>query len=257
MNELAQNTNQAALMESVLIAGDLAKLTPGQRTDYYMRTCESLGLNPLTRPFDYISLNGKLTLYARKDCTDQMRNVQKISLQITSRDKSEDVYIVTARATTIDGRSDESTGVVTITGLKGDALANALMKAETKAKRRVTLSICGLGFTDETEIETIPKADRVNVDMNTGEIIDAESKQAEPLATKDQLSDLKRLWEQQFGIDNKAGNEYAKGIIGRPFNTKTLTITEADKLIDDLEQTLTPIDEGDGPSISPDLFCNE
>jgi hypothetical protein len=37
-------------------------------------------------------------------------------------------------------------------------LANALMKAETKAKRRVTLSIAGLGWLDETELETIPQA---------------------------------------------------------------------------------------------------
>ena len=36
-----------------------------------------------------------------------------------------------------------------------NALANAIMKAETKAKRRVTLSICGLGMLDETELETI------------------------------------------------------------------------------------------------------
>jgi len=40
--------------------------------------------------------------------------------------------------------------------LKGDALASALMKAETKAKRRVTLSIAGLGWLDETELATIP-----------------------------------------------------------------------------------------------------
>ena len=33
-----------------------------------------------------------------------------------------------------------------------------MMKAETKAKRRVTLSICGLGMLDETEVETIPHA---------------------------------------------------------------------------------------------------
>ena len=44
-----------------------------------------------------------------------------------------------------------------IAKLTGDALANALMKAETKAKRRATLSLCGLGFLDETEIETIPE----------------------------------------------------------------------------------------------------
>src|SRR6202020_1247291 len=34
----------------------------------------------------------------------------------------------------------------------------AVMKAETKSKRRVTLSICGLGILDETEIETIPES---------------------------------------------------------------------------------------------------
>ena len=47
-----------------------------------------------------------------------------------------------------------------IAGLKGDALANGLMKAETKAKRRCTLSLCGLGMLDESEIETIPGAVR-------------------------------------------------------------------------------------------------
>jgi hypothetical protein len=31
------------------------------------------------------------------------------------------------------------------------------MKAETKAKRRVTLSIVGLGMLDESELETIPQ----------------------------------------------------------------------------------------------------
>src|SRR5262249_39548261 len=55
-------------------------------------------------------------------------------------------------------RTDESIGAVNINGLRGDALANGLMKAETKAKRRGTLSICGLGFLDETETETIPRA---------------------------------------------------------------------------------------------------
>jgi hypothetical protein len=49
-------------------------------------------------------------------------------------------------------------GAVSLVGLRGEALANAIMKAETKAKRRATLSICGLGFLDETEIETIPDA---------------------------------------------------------------------------------------------------
>lgn len=52
-------------------------------------------------------------------------------------------------------RADEDFGVVTLPD-KGDARANAIMKAITKAKRRATLSLCGLGMLDETEIETIP-----------------------------------------------------------------------------------------------------
>jgi hypothetical protein len=69
-----------------------------------------------------------------------------------------DIYIVTARAKDRTGREDESTGAVPLGNLKGDALANALMNAETKSKRRVTLSIAGLGWLDETELETIPQA---------------------------------------------------------------------------------------------------
>lgn len=143
-------------VEQVLIQGNLAQLQPEQRVQYYNATCKSLGLNPLTKPFDYINLNGKLTLYAKRDATDQLRRTFGVSIKIVDRTTEYAVHTVTAQATTKDGRTDEATGSVSLANLKGDALANALMKAETKAKRRVTLSICGLGFLDETEIETIP-----------------------------------------------------------------------------------------------------
>ena len=60
-------TTQGTAVEQVVLMGDLVRLTPGQRVNYYRRVCESLGLNYLTRPFEYITLNGKLTLYARRD----------------------------------------------------------------------------------------------------------------------------------------------------------------------------------------------
>ena len=166
----ANTDTPAALLEKVVVGGDLGKLSPEERMNYYRSVCESVGLNPLTRPFDYLVLQGKTTLYARKDATDQLRSLKGVSVTITGRERIEDVYIVTARATTADGRTDESTGAVTVGSLKGDALANALMKAETKAKRRVTLSICGLGWLDETEIETIPGAATVAADVDTGEV---------------------------------------------------------------------------------------
>jgi hypothetical protein len=144
-------------VEQVLIAGDLSKLNTTDRVLYYKAVCESVGLNPLTKPFEYITLNGKLTLYARRDATDQLRSINKVSIEILSRETVEDCYVVTARATT-PIRQDESIGAVSIAGLKGEAKANAMMKAETKAKRRVTLSVCGLGMLDELEVDTIPGA---------------------------------------------------------------------------------------------------
>ncbi len=158
MSNLATKSDLSpSIVEKVLVAGDLSKLTSAERLSYYARVCESIGLNPLTRPFEYITLNNRLTLYARRDATDQIRNVHKVSLTITSREMIGDVYVVTAKAKTGDGREDESTGAVFTSGLKGESLANAMMKAETKAKRRVTLSICGLGLLDETEVESIPE----------------------------------------------------------------------------------------------------
>jgi hypothetical protein len=166
-----QTKDQATMMETVVVGGNLAALSPSDRLAYYRAVCESLGLNPLTKPFDYIQLNGRLTLYARRDATDQLRKIHGVSLSIVSRDSVGDVYVVTAKAQDRDGRSDESTGAVSLKGLAGEALANAYMKAETKAKRRVTLSLVGLGWLDEAEVAGVPSAQPVVVDEETGEIV--------------------------------------------------------------------------------------
>ena len=189
------------IMESVIVRGDLAKLQPEERAKYYSTVCQSIGLNPLTKPFEYITLNGKLTLYARKDATDQLRSLRGVSVVIVSRERVEDVYVVTARATTTDGRSDESIGAVAIGNAKGEALANALMKAETKAKRRVTLSICGLGMLDETEVESIPAAAVAPV---------AALPTHEPCISEDQLDELVQICADLM----HAGVEYDKILVG-------------------------------------------
>ena len=154
-------TTSEALSEAIeraVTVGDPADLTTEQRAEYYAAVCRSLGLNPLNKPFEFLTLNGKLQLYALRDCTDQLRRLHSISISITNRERMGGIYVVTARAKDRSGRKDESTGAVPLGNLKGDVLANALMKAETKSKRRVTLSIAGLGWLDETELETIPSA---------------------------------------------------------------------------------------------------
>ena len=160
MNHMAKAENKPLpeAWERLLVQGELQHLNAEQRSNYYLKVCDSLGLNPLTKPFEYIMLNGRLTLYAKKDCTDQLRSIRKISIKITSREVVSDLYIVTAQATDHTGRCDESIGAVSIKNLSGTDKANALMKCESKAKRRVTLSICGLGFLDESEAEDVSTA---------------------------------------------------------------------------------------------------
>ena len=165
MNALRVNNNQngaAIKADSVLVQGDLSTMDEGQRANYYLRVCESLGLNPHTQPFEFIKLNGQLKLYATRACSDQLRKLHGVSITIHARELVEDIYTVVARAEDVSGRTDEASGIVSVKNLSGEARANALMKAETKAKRRVTLSICGLGWLDETEVESIQQ-DRKSV----------------------------------------------------------------------------------------------
>jgi hypothetical protein len=178
---------------AVITGGDLSGLTPAQKVNYYMTTCSSLGLNPYTKPFEYLALkddNGgtKVVMYATRNCTDQLRDTRKVNIVRIERETTEGVYVVTAYAEMSDGRTDSSIGAVPLVKEDGewktaqgsgkryfagtgefkpigpDARANAMMKAETKAKRRVTLSICGLSMIDESEIETIRGASVISVD---------------------------------------------------------------------------------------------
>jgi hypothetical protein len=145
-------------IERVLVGGDLSKLNADQRVSYVQAICKSMGMNPLTRPFDYVTLQGKLTLYARKDATEQLRLLRGVSVTDMKREQMGDLLICTCHVATPDGRTDQATGAVNVAGLRGEALANAFMKVETKAKRRATLSIVGLGFMDESEFQTTEAA---------------------------------------------------------------------------------------------------
>ena len=168
MNAVEKATPQqpaAQTVDDVIARGDLANLSPAERVVHYHNVCRSLGLNPLTQPFAYITLNGKLQLYAKRDACDQLRKLHGINVEIPDRSVHDGLLTVHARATDKTGRRDEDFGVVSIAGLRGDVAANAVLKAVTKAKRRVTLSICGLGFLDETEVEDIPDAVREDITL--------------------------------------------------------------------------------------------
>ncbi len=144
------------VIESLVLRGDLSGLGPAERARFYVQMCEGLGLNPHAQPFAFLRLNGKEVLYATRGATDQLAAMHKLNREIIDGPKVIDlagtklVYAV-CRATHPNGRVETATATVPLVDP-----VNVLMKAETKAKRRATLSILGLGVLDEMELETIP-----------------------------------------------------------------------------------------------------
>jgi hypothetical protein len=175
-------------LEAYIAAGDIGKLGPDQRIALYRAVCDSMGLNPLTQPFQYLTLSGKTVLYATKSCTEQLRSIHGVSVVRMEREIIGDILTVTVAVTERTGREDISTGSVSLAGLKGENLSNAHMKAETKAKRRATLSICGLAVLDESEVDSIAGAQAVSVQE-----FHAESKKVAKPTREERRKDLDEL----------------------------------------------------------------
>jgi hypothetical protein len=150
-----QQTSSEAILNSIITTGDLSRLTPEQKVDYYRTFCERLGLDPISQPFKLLRLNGREILYCDRTGAQQLNKLHSVSHEIRAREIVNGCYVVTSQASTPDGRHTESIGAVPIENLKGDNLCNAMMKAETKAKRRATLDLLGLGILDETEADVI------------------------------------------------------------------------------------------------------
>lgn len=157
MSELATRNNALVAAEdakeainALVLKGDTSKLTVEQKTQYYNAVCQTVGLNPATRPFEFLSFQGKEVLYPNKQCAEQLRSLRRISLNGPKITFQDTLIMVEVTATDRHGRSDTDYGIVDTAGRdKALSRADQIAKAITKAKRRVTFSICGLGFFNE------------------------------------------------------------------------------------------------------------
>ena len=153
--------NKSQELEKIILNSDLSSLSGEQRVNFYYQVCDQYGLDPFTRPFEFIKMNGKLVLYATKSCASALQELKSISVEIVKQEAFQDVWIVTVRGTRADEKAAdgrviaENVGITPIKGLSGDQLSNSIMKAVTKAQRRLILQMCGLGSTDETELQSI------------------------------------------------------------------------------------------------------
>ena len=179
------------IVSSLILNGDLSKLNQIEKIEYYKAYCERIGLDPVTQPFKILNMKGKEVLYCDRSGTQQLNKLHSVSHRIVGRETMNGVYIVIAQAFLQNGRQTESIGAVTIEGLKGDNLCNALMKAETKAKRRSTLDLLGLGILDDSEIETIPNA-------VTKPVISEFDRLSAKLKESTALIHLERIWKKHW-----------------------------------------------------------
>ena len=173
-----------AVAESLALKGDISGLSPEQRIRYYLKTCKDLGLNASAQPFAFLRLNGKEVMYPTRGATDQLARIHGVNREIIDGPKVLDlagakVLFAVCRAT-LGHRVETATAAVPLPA-GAENVCNAVMKTETKARRRATLAILGLALPDESELDTIPESKRV--DLGTPSVADMERVAALPEAT--------------------------------------------------------------------------
>jgi hypothetical protein len=185
----------AGALEHILATGDLLELTPPQRIGHYLALCKSLGLNSLSRPFDWLTLDSRLVLYPNKSCGEQLRRLHQISVKLVRKEQVGDLFVVEVEGRAPNGRSDFASKYVPTTAWDARAqrqvrlapplLANAYAKAETGAKRRLIMSMVGLAGLPDTD--ELARARAVIVDA-TGNVIEEPSPEQRALASDPKMA---------------------------------------------------------------------
>lgn len=168
-SELAQLKPE--VISSLILHGDLSKLTPDQRVEYVVYRSRSAGLDPAGCPFNLIPQNGgKLSIYANKECAAQLNNLRNLSPTVLKEEflLDDTIYKVTYRVTEGQRCTDDCGAVSLVVikrGINGAPdevrklvpaeVADAIMKAHTKAKRRAVLTHCGIGTNDMDDMPLV------------------------------------------------------------------------------------------------------
>jgi hypothetical protein len=142
--------------ELALMRGDLRGLTRGQVAEVVASLCERMGIDPSLAPIDVIpTREGKLIPYINAKGAAELR--RRHGLEVTS------IEVVKERAGLVvlrcvlrgqDGRTDQAFGAAEWREDRPQDEARSWMVAETRAKRRATMSAVGIfleGPSEEVE----------------------------------------------------------------------------------------------------------
>jgi hypothetical protein len=136
---------------------DLESLTEQQRQEYYLSACEYFNVPANLSLLAFMWMDAgdakrNLVLYAKKGATDIIRGNLGISTTKLTKDVGEGYVAWIAEGRDKNGRIEQAVGSASIHGLKGQSLASAVMIAQTRATRRMTLQFVGGGLLDESEL---------------------------------------------------------------------------------------------------------
>jgi hypothetical protein len=150
-----ENKISRATLRALTLHKDLSKLTEDQQLQYVMNIYKALDIAPIFNVFSLIKLQGKMVLYADKDCASLLAKKHRITTQLVERDmdKETGLYRVTMRASDAAGRFAIDDGILWVGDAKGQRLADSMMKCMSKARRRSIFSLLGLSAVTDDDIE--------------------------------------------------------------------------------------------------------
>jgi len=195
----------------IVKTGDIGRMTDEQKLIYYKHECDRMGLDPMARPLEFISLQGKLTLYAKRIAGDMLAAKHNVTVQILEGPEVRDfggtkVLFVKTRAALPAGRYVDDVGAKPLADV-----AVQIMKCVTVSHRRATLRLCGWGGPTEDEIsdlppEVNPRGDREPVTADVSEALGVLSSE---LASADTLELVIGAYNDNHDAIHEAGGNAA------------------------------------------------
>ena len=155
----------------------LDNLSEAEKHEYYINCCEYYGVPAELNLLQFMWLDSNdgtgekhLVLYAKRGATDLMRGVHGISVDSIEQTLGDGFVIFTAKGHDKTGRTDVAVGSANIKNLGGRHLDNAIMTAQTRATRRLTLQFVGGGLLDESEVQALVGGTVKTSDVSVGPV---------------------------------------------------------------------------------------
>jgi len=161
--------------------GRCDQLNIDQQAEYKIYLCAKIGVSPTLQPIDLIPTKNGLRPYLNKGAAELIRDTRKISIADIEVSEKNGMFVAVCKVRGLNGRIDCDMGACPLNGTEKSPMApyNSLMKAVTKAKRRATLSMCGLGAIIEEAHPTEYNGNEVEQQVPQSSIL-LEEKEDEP-----------------------------------------------------------------------------